>query len=98
MVAEGPKLGESHQLWQMNEVNKLIWPAPGGIGVIDDDLWQQTIDVADGARTSSVRHPATTPTPPTLAQAAVDALEDDGVDVTGGDYEPVEVELRPGGE
>ena len=23
-----PELGESHQWWQMNEVNKLIWPAP----------------------------------------------------------------------
>ena len=32
-----PALGESHQQWQMNEVNKLIWPSPAGIGVMDED-------------------------------------------------------------
>src|SRR3990170_8664910 len=26
VVAKGSKLGNSHQLWQMNEINKLIWP------------------------------------------------------------------------
>ena len=30
VVAKGSKLGASHQLWQMNEVNKLVWPATGG--------------------------------------------------------------------
>ena len=29
VVASGSTLGASHQLWQMNEVNKLIWPSPG---------------------------------------------------------------------
>ncbi len=37
VVAKGSKLGASHQLWQMNEVNKLIWPAEGGVGTIDAD-------------------------------------------------------------
>ncbi len=40
VVAQGSKLGDSHQLWQMNEINKLIWPRrqrrrlhrPGGVG------------------------------------------------------------------
>ncbi len=32
VVAKGSKLGDSHQLWQMNEINKLIWPAPSGVG------------------------------------------------------------------
>ena len=40
VVAAGSQLGNSHQLWQMNEINKLIWPAengdrrhrPGGVG------------------------------------------------------------------
>ncbi|MCW2526399.1 MAG: putative transporter substrate binding protein, partial [Pseudonocardiales bacterium] len=27
VVKSGSKLGASHQLWQMNEVNKLIWPS-----------------------------------------------------------------------
>ena len=33
-----------------------------------------------------------------LAQAALDALAMDGVDVVGDMWEPVAVELRPGGE
>ncbi len=29
VVKAGSKLGASHQLWQVNEINKLIWPCPG---------------------------------------------------------------------
>ncbi len=29
VVKRGSKLGASHQLWQVNEVNKLVWPSPG---------------------------------------------------------------------
>ena len=32
------------------------------------------------------------------AEAAVVALEDEGVDVKGADYQPEEVEVTPGGE
>ena len=46
VVAKGSKLGRSHQLWQMNEVNKLIWPAPGGVGVIADADWKQTVELS----------------------------------------------------
>jgi NitT/TauT family transport system substrate-binding protein len=30
----------------MNEVNPLIWPAPGGIGFTDKAAWDQTIQIA----------------------------------------------------
>ena len=33
VLAAGPTLGRSHQAWQLNEVNALIWPSPAGIGV-----------------------------------------------------------------
>ena len=43
----GSKLGASHQLWQVNEVNKLIWPSPAaGAGTIDQAAWAQTVKVA----------------------------------------------------
>ena len=35
VVDKGSKLGATHQLWQMNEINKLIWPSTVGVGVID---------------------------------------------------------------
>ncbi|MFM7082893.1 MAG: ABC transporter substrate-binding protein, partial [Actinomycetota bacterium] len=42
VLSKGSKLGASHQLWQMNEVNKLIWPAANGVGFIDDAAWNCT--------------------------------------------------------
>ena len=35
VLKNGPTLGAGHQRWQMNEINKLIWPSPSGIGVVD---------------------------------------------------------------
>ena len=46
VVAKGSKLGDSHQLWQMNEINKLIWPAPNGVGYIDQAAWDRTVQIA----------------------------------------------------
>ena len=45
-VAKGSKLGASHQLWQMNEINKLIWPSAGGVGMIDQAAWDRTVKIA----------------------------------------------------
>ena len=50
VVAKGSTLGATHQLWQMNEVNKLIWPAEGGIGVIDTAAYERTIGIASGTK------------------------------------------------
>ena len=46
----GSTLGESHQLWMTNEINKLIWPSTSGIGMISDDAWKQTVDIALGTK------------------------------------------------
>ncbi len=46
VVKAGSKLGASHQLWQMNEVNKLIWPSPQGIGMVDKTAWDRTVTIA----------------------------------------------------
>ena len=48
VLDRGSALGASHQAWQMNEINALIWPSPGGIGVMDQALWDQTVEVAVG--------------------------------------------------
>src|SRR3990172_293966 len=45
VLAAGPTLGESHMRWQLNEINKLIWPSPNGIGIMDPALWAQTVSV-----------------------------------------------------
>ena len=47
VVKAGSTLGASHQLWQINEVNKLIWPSPAaGAGTIDQAAWDRTVQVA----------------------------------------------------
>ena len=99
VLAAGPTLGASHQAWQLNEVNALIWPSPDGIGVMDPDAWAQTVDVAttqipelEGQEIGDDVYDSS------FAEAAVAALEEEGLDVTGEDFERTEVELTEGGE
>ena len=83
----------------MNEINALIWPSPGGIGVMDTALWNQTVEVAttqipelqgveipEGSYNSS------------FAEAAVAALDETGLDTVGDGFEKATVELVEGGE
>ena len=95
----GSTLGLSHQTWMMNEINALIWPASNGIGVMNEELWDQTVEIAttqipdlQGVEISDDVYRAD------LAEQAVAALEEKGLDVHGEDWERVEVELQPGGE
>ena len=97
VLDNGSTLGESHQTWQLNEISKLIWPSPDGIGIMDEDLWAQTVAVAIEGQVIS-EEPGMDAYRTDLAQAALDSLSMDDVDVTGDMWEPVEVELRPGGE
>jgi NitT/TauT family transport system substrate-binding protein len=102
VVAAGSTLGASHQLWQVNEVNKLIWPAPDGAGMIDEAAWAQTVQVARTAvnadgQTVLTRDPDAEAHTNTYVQRALDQLRGEGVDVTGEGYQPIQVTLNPGG-
>ncbi len=102
MLAAGPTLGASHQLWQANEVNKLIWPSPNGIGFIDQAAWDRTVEIAgntpnlDGATvlTQPVDADAFTNE---IVDAALAELRDEGVDVVGSNWKRIEVTLTEGG-
>ncbi|WP_263119793.1 ABC transporter substrate-binding protein, partial [Cellulomonas sp. RIT-PI-Y] len=103
VTAAGSTLGTSHQLWMTNEVNKLIWPSTsGGIGLIDPDAWDATVAMAmetsneTGATIISAEPPETAYTNE-YVQQALDELTADGVDTTGEDFTPIDVELQPGG-
>ncbi len=99
VLDNGSTLGASHQAWQLNEILGLIFPATNGIGVMNQTLWDQTVSVAteqipelqgvavsgDAFRTD-------------LAQAALDALEAEGLDVDGSSYTRRDITLNPGGE
>jgi NitT/TauT family transport system substrate-binding protein len=103
VTAAGSTLGTSHQLWMTNEVNKLIWPSTsGGIGLVDEAAWDATVDMAlqtsneTGATIISEEPPATAYSNE-YVQQALDELAEEGVDVEGADFAPVDVELQPGG-
>jgi len=101
VVAAGSQLGDSHQLWQMNEVNKLIWPAEDGIGVIDEDAWNRTVEIAQN--TPNLEGATVLTAPPTEGAFTNDivnealALLGDSVDTTGDAFEAIDVTLEPGG-
>jgi NitT/TauT family transport system substrate-binding protein len=102
VVAKGSKLGASHQLWQTNEVNKLVWPSPQGIGLIDADAWQRTVVQSlqtknqDG-KTVLTKQPDGSAYTNDYAQQALASLRGQGVDVTGADFTPLSVTLKQGG-
>jgi NitT/TauT family transport system substrate-binding protein len=101
VLASGSTLGEGHQRWMMNEINKLVWPSPNGIGIMDPALFDQTAEIAlnyevitQAAEGEGVSYRSD------LAQAALDslAMEMADLDVTGEDWEAAEVEITPNGE
>ena len=97
VLAAGPTLGESHMRWQLNEINKLIWPSPAGIGMLDQALWAQTIRVSKEGQVLTA-DPSAGSSRTDLAQQAVSDLEGKGVDVKGLNFAPIQVEIAPGGE
>lgn len=98
----GSTLGASHQQWMMNEVNKLVWPAPDGIGAVNQDDWDRTVLISrttpnlDGATVL-----ADLPTEGAFTNDIVTeawALVGDNADLFGNDYAPTEVTLKENGE
>ena len=98
VLAAGTELGESHQLWQMNEINKLIWPSPAtGVGTMDPALWAQTVDVAVSQKILNAA-PTDGAYRTDLSEKALETLKAEGVDVVGATYQPITVELKEGGK
>jgi NitT/TauT family transport system substrate-binding protein len=98
VLDNGPTLGEGHQRWQLNEINDLIWPTnEAGIGVMNPDDFKITADIAKNYKI--IKKPATDDAYTTeYAEAAVEELKDEGVDVVGADFEKRTVKVTPGGE
>jgi NitT/TauT family transport system substrate-binding protein len=100
VLEAGTQLGASHQLWQMNEVNKLIWPAEDGIGFIDQAAWDRTVEIAQNTPNLEGKTVLTAaPTDGAFTNEIVEAAHEliGAVDLQGADFEPIEVTLEPGG-
>jgi NitT/TauT family transport system substrate-binding protein len=102
VVKQGSKLGASHQLWQMNEINKLVWPATAGAGMIDQAAWDQTVTIAQGTKNAEgktvlTKAPSADAFTNTYVEKALANLKSAGVDVSGESFKPQTVTLEKGG-
>jgi NitT/TauT family transport system substrate-binding protein len=103
VTAAGSTLGQSHQLWMTNEVCKLIFPSENGVGLIDEEAWANTVDIAKNTKNETGATIITDDPPETAytneyVQRALDELTDEGVDATLSDWQPIDVELKEGGK
>ena len=97
VLDNGPTLGEGHQNWQLNEINKLIWPNDLGIGVMNPDDFDTTAQIAIDY--GVIKNEASSDAYiDTYAKAAVEALKADGADVKGASWQAPTVEVTAGGE
>ena len=94
VLDQGTILGEGHQHWMMNEINALIWPSPDGIGVLDEGLWDQTVQISLDSEIITAE-PDASAYRTDLALAALAGIDGDA---TGDGFEKGEVEVTPGGE
>ena len=99
VVKNGTALPAGHQLWQMNEINKLIWPNSKGIGIMSPAAFKQTAAIA--LKYKVIKKAASSKAyDPQLAKAAIQYLKNHvaGIDVNGKGYKPIKVTLRAGGK
>jgi NitT/TauT family transport system substrate-binding protein len=85
-----------------NEVNKLIWPSTGGIGLVDDTAWKQTVDISLHTRNQTgdtvlKKEPDASAYTNDYINQALTQAKAAGVDVMGTSFRPTTVTLEPGG-
>jgi NitT/TauT family transport system substrate-binding protein len=102
VVGAGSQLGASHQLWQMNEINKLIWPSPSGVGTLDVAAWDRTVGIAQN--TPNLEGTTVLTAAPTDGAYVTDIVAEAqalltaaGIDINGEGHAPIEVTLNEGG-
>ena len=95
-------LGLTHQKWQMNEINKLIWPATGGVGTIDSAAWDRTAKLSQETKnleggTVLTKAPDADAFTNDIVKNAQTLLGTLGVDINGAGFTPATVTLTEGG-
>jgi len=97
VLKQGPTLGRGHQTWQLNEIDKLIWPNPSGVGVVPASAVAATAKIA--STYGVTKKPASADEVNyTYARKALAQLKASGVNVTGSGWKAVVVKVTPGGK
>jgi NitT/TauT family transport system substrate-binding protein len=84
-----------HLAWMMNEINKLVWPAPSGIGYLNSADLDTTLETATEAGILTAA-PGDDAFRTDIWQQAYDMVS--GEDATGDDWVSPTVEITPQGE
>jgi NitT/TauT family transport system substrate-binding protein len=96
VLKNGSLLGRGHQTWQMNEINKLVWPNPSGVGVVP------AMDVAETGKIAKtygvIKKLPAGATNYTYAKQALAQLKAAGADVNGASWKPAVVKVTEGGK
>jgi NitT/TauT family transport system substrate-binding protein len=100
VLKNGPTLGKGHQTWQMNEINKLIWPNNLGIGVMSPAAFKTTAAIALKYKVIKKPANANASYDKELAKSALQYLKNHvkGIDVNGKSYKPLLVKVTEGGK
>jgi NitT/TauT family transport system substrate-binding protein len=94
VLNRGSTLGASHQAWQMNEINALVWPtAEGGIGTVNQSDWDQTVQIGIDAKILT-GPPDEGARRDDLTAAALGLIEGDTI---GADFQKAQIVLQEGG-
>ena len=89
VLAAGPALPENYQTWQMNEINKMIWPSTNGVLALTPEMFQQTADILYNY--DVITEPATPDSyDMSYRDAAIAELADQ--DLFGADFEPMNLD------
>jgi NitT/TauT family transport system substrate-binding protein len=97
VLQNGPALPRGHQTWQMNEINKLIWPAKLGIGIMNPTDYGRSAQIVKtyGKLKKLPGHEAYRTD---LAKAADAQLKGRGLDIFGLHWKPLVVHVTPSGK
>jgi NitT/TauT family transport system substrate-binding protein len=96
VLQNGPTLGKGHQTWQMNEINALVWPAPGGVGIMQAADFNRTAKIAQ--QFGVIKKAPSAAYRTDIAKAAVATLKGQGVDVTGKKWHKASISVTAGGK
>jgi NitT/TauT family transport system substrate-binding protein len=96
VIKNGPTLGHGHQLWQMNEINALIWPAPLGIGVMDPASFKRTADIS--LKYKIIKKQPAGAYDTSIVKAALADLKKQRLEVVDSGWQKPAVTVTPGGK
>ncbi|WP_283134936.1 ABC transporter substrate-binding protein [Rhizohabitans arisaemae] len=97
VLDHGSALGQGHQTWMLNEINKLVWPSTAGIGQMDQKAWDQTIKIAVDAKVLK-GNPSEGAFRTDLTEKANEQLKAEGFDTVGANFKAATVQVTPGGK